>query len=1118
MGSLLDGFPTPEEIVERAVELGHEAISITDHGSLATSLQFFKAAKKHGIKPIIGLEGYLSLDHNRKEKDDKIFHMGLLATNYVGYQNLCRLSNLAWNEGFYKKPRFDFEQLKKHSEGIIALSGCMDGIVSWHLRNGLTKEALEYHHWFQDIFNDRYFVEIQPWNPEGLNKELIELAEVTGVKIVATADAHYCKQENILAEEVSLLINQTTEMKVREKKEVYEQFIESRERFNTPMARINFLYPDRKLRFDGINNYVMSKKNLELRMLEAGYDMPDAYSNTILVGEMVEEYDIPTKQNYLPKFLKGIDSDFYLRDLAQDKLKERGLDTDSRYSERLSEELDVITGLHFSDYMLMIWDACNWAHNNGIRLGPGRGSVGGSLLAYVLGITRIDPIKHNLLFWRFLSMDESGKTTRVDPPDIDTDIEDVRRDEMKEYMKERWKHTASISAVTKFSSKGMVRDISRVFAIPLPEVNAVCKHFNDLEEFLTSEKTQSFRTKYPEIADLARQFEGRWRFLGVHAAGVVVADRPLDSLLPLESRAAGVRGAERIPVTGFDMDDVNDLGLIKMDFLGLSMLTIVEDCIQKIKERHGISLDLDSLPLDDEAVLNEFSLGHTVGVFQVDTQSYTKLLKELKVDKFEDLMASNALVRPGPLLTVTPQYIKRKHGIEQIPKEHISMTAITSETYGLIIYQEQLMQALVDIGGFTQAEADKVRKIIGKKRDENEFKPFENKWIENASRELGVTRAKKLWKDFLKFAGYAFNKAHACEYSVLSYQTMWLKKYYTAEFLYALLKNEKDKDRITTFMFEAKRLGIKIAMPDVNESDVTFSIGEDGQTIRFGLMNVSAVGEKAANEIVSKRPFESLEDFSERINKRSCNATAMQNLVSVGAFSKIYDTKLDYSANYYDLLGLAQDISERQSPIDTVLLDERDEKELTPVMVLVKNVVRKPDWTRIEVEDSSRADSYFTRSGYEIEEGKIVIGLVHGSDWVGHVALDDFTHTMGTGAEKTRFEKFLVGETFGPEVILYNHGVGGWDDDKCLVLPVHVRIFEIKNGKMKGRRMAHMVATDGKEVKKVVIFPRSLANCVAWLAPFEPIVLKKQLTKSGDLTVEEDGVRLAKKLMEEKGL
>jgi DNA polymerase-3 subunit alpha len=1113
MGSLLDGFPTPEEIVDRAIAIGHDSIAVTDHGSMAASLQFYLAAKKKGIKPIVGVEGYFTLDRHSREKDARIHHMGLLAKNYEGYQNLCQISDIAWNQGFYKKPRFDIEVLNAHSKGIIALSGCMDGVVSWHLRNGDTDSAVEWHMILKDLFKDDYFIEIQPWNPDGLNKELIELAEHTGVKIVATADSHYCTQEDSLAEEVALLINQQGEMKVREKEDVKGQFEESRTRFTNPMARINFLYPNRRLRFDGINNYIMTRRNLELRMLDAGYDIPEAYDNTLEVAERIDDWELPLQQDYLPKFVRNVNSDDYLTDLAFDKLRDRKLDS-PEYVDRLAEELDVIKKLGFADYMLIIWDACNWAKNNDIMTGPGRGSVGGSLLAYVLGITRVDPMKHGLLFWRFLNVDESGASARIEPPDIDTDVEDVRRDEVKAYLLDRWKHVASISAVTKFSSKGMVRDLSRVFAIPLVEVNEVCKHFNNLEEFLSSDSTKRFREKYPEIPELARKFEGRWRFQGVHAAGVVVADRPIETLLPIESRDAGVRGKERIRATAFDMDDVQRLGLIKMDMLGLSMLTIINDCLKAIKAGHGIDIDLDSLELEDKDVLDEFTMGHTVGVFQVDTQTYTGLLKGMRVDSFNDLMASNALVRPGPLTTVTPQYIKRKHGKEAVPREHEKMAAITSETYGLIIYQEQLMQALVDIGGFSQAEADKVRKIIGKKRDENEFKPFENKWVENASQILSQTRAKKLWKDFLKFAGYAFNKSHACEYSVLSYQTMWLKKYYPVEFMYALLKNETDKDRITTFTFEAKRLGLNLAMPDINKSGYSFTI-EDEKTIRFGLTNIAAVGDKAAKDIMEKRPFKSFEDFIDKINRRSCNQNAIDSLVNVGAFRELLDTDIDYSSNYYALLGLAQNVSEHEAPVDTTPLEERVKEELTVIMGLVKSVVRKPEWMKINVEDASSGDAFFATPDYEIEEGRIVLAMVLGSDWIGHVYLDEVDGTSSI------FSDFLLhgAESLVKDYqIMYNHGIGRLDSDKALVVPIHIRYMKVRNGMNAGKTMASVVVTDGERVEKVVVFPKSFAKCGHYLKEFQAIVIKKQYTKSGDITVTEDGIRPAGMLMEEKGL
>lgn len=1123
MGSILDGLPTADEVVSRANELGHEAIAITDHGSMAIALQFYEAAKRENIKPIIGMEGYLTHDRTVKEKGTPIFHIGLLATNYDGYRNLCALSNIGWNEGFYNRPRFDWDTLQEHSDGLIVLSGCMDGVVSQALRQGNLQNALDFNRYFMDVFRDRYFIEVQPWNPEGLNKDLLEIADEYQIPTVITADAHFCREEDILAEEVSLVLNQKDAMRRREKDEAHQRFIDSRNNFNTAMDRINFLYPDRKLSFAKINNYLMSKKNLELRMLSAGYDVPDAYKNTMRIAEMVDDYEIPTQQNYLPKFVRNIDSYSYLEDLAIDKLKEKNL-KDDIYIERLKEELHVIKSLNFSDYMLIIWDAVNWAKNNGILTGPGRGSVGGSLLAYVLGITRVDPMKYGLLFWRFLNMDESGKTARVDPPDIDTDVEDIRRDDLKKYMAERWHHAASITSPSKFTAKGMVRDISRVFAVPLSEVNEVAKHFESLEEFLESEKTLKFRTSYPEIVELAKKLEGRWRFQTVHAAGMVVADRPLEDILPLESREAGSRGTKnRVRVTAFDMDDTQKLGLIKFDFLGLSGLTVINDCLRLIKHYKGEDIDLDALDPNDHDVLDEFSKGHTVGIFQVDTQSYTNLLRDMKVDSFIDLMASNALIRPGPLLTVTPSYIARKHGAEEIPKEHPLMQDITEETYGLIIYQEQLMQALVSLGGFSKSEADKVRKIIGKKRDAKEFAPFKEKWMENASPLITKTRANKLWNDFLKFAGYAFNKSHACEYSILSYQTMWLKKYHPAEFMLALMRNETDADRITSFIFEAKRLGLKVRMPDINQSEEQFSL-LDYETILFGLSNVHNVGKKAAEEIVEKRKevgeFISYEQVRDIVNKRKCNLTALESLKNVGAFRDILDTDIEYEDYYYPLLGYAISMEQEDEDIvETVSLDSRDPNVTSVIKVLTKGETRKPEWARIDVTDMTASDSFFLSSpSIDIRMGETILAVVRGSDLMGFTYLKEFKERLERGGSFTAIENYLRGEIFGEEIKLRDFGIGKIGDDKALVMPLSVRRFKTKKGKNPGSLMCVMTVTDGEVDEKIVVFPRAYASVATWIQPFEPIVMKTEVMKDGELTIPIDGIKLASRLMKEKGI
>ena len=1114
MGSLLDGLPTPEEIVMRAKELGQDAIAITDHGTMGTALLFSKAAAAAGVKPLIGIEAYLAQkDLTSRDPDDKIYHIGLIARNETGYKNLCKLSNIAWNKGFYKKPKIDMQTLKEFGDGLIVLSGCMDGVVSSALRQYDVGRAMDITKELVERFGDDFYIEIQPWNEPELNEALIEIADTVGISIVATADAHYASMEDGVAEEVALLINQTSEMSKREKDGADYKFAESR-KIPLLIDRINYLYPDRKLRFDKIQNYLMRYGELKQRFLAVGIDRDDIYENPITLADKVETWEMLSDQDRLPQFDSHIDSFQYLSELARDKLAYFGLDGQSEYVERIEEELRVIGKLNFSNYMLIIWDMCNWARANNIMTGPGRGSVGGSLLAFVLGITRIDPIKHNLLFWRFLSLDESGGAGRIDPPDIDTDIEDRRRDEVKKYLVSRWNHVMSITTFSKFSSKGMIRDIARVFAVPISQVNEVSKSFDDMEGFLNNEATRKFRTDYPEIEHIASKLEGRWRFTALHPAGMVVADRPLEEILPIESRTDKIKG-ERINCTAFDMDGVKDLNLIKFDVLGIRALSVIHDCLDQIKILRGEDIDLDSIPLDDADVLYEFSRGHTVGIFQVETEAYKRLIKQMGIETFEHLTASNALVRPGPLATVTPAFIARKQGRQAVAYDNEKMREITGDTFGLIIYQEQLMMALVEFGGFTQAEADKARSIIGKKRDESAFKPFEEKWMENASISLGKTRAKKYWKDFLKHAAYSFNLSHACAYSMLSYQTMWLKYYYPLEFIYGLMANEPDKKQITTFILEARRLGIKVLPPDINDSDMAFSLV--GDAVRFGLHNINGIGKQAIGEILAKRPFSSYEDFEERTVKRLCNSKVRGVLVKSGAMNSLKDPGFDLAQYSYELLGFPQDLDEQiDLGIEIGNMEDFKTEELLCVKAIVKSVERKPQYIKVELQDLTDSMTFFTTSDTEIIEGKVVIALVCGQDLAGFSYIDSLKERVEIGGKFSRFENFMFGDVFGEEISLYDEGIGGFGDDKVLVLPIYKREFRIRSGKMQGQLMASLIVTDGVESKRMILFPREYGNVIVRLKTFEPIVIKPALTRDGTLTVEENGIRFAKDLMEVK--
>lgn len=726
-----------------------------------------------------------------------------------------------------------------------------------------------------------------------------------------------------------------------------------------------------------------------------------------------------------------------------------------------------------------------------------------STIAFLIGITDNAPLESPI----------NLHAGRIEPPDIDMDFEDRRRDEVKNYMLKKWKNGASISTYLKFSSKGLIRDLSRVFAIPLGEVNNACKHFETLEEYfeLDQKDLKAFRQKYPELGEFAKKFEGRWRGNGMHAAGMVLANKKLQEIMPLESRTSKDKEGVRIPVSAFDMDDCGRLGLIKMDLLGISALSVIQDTLKLI------DLDIDHIDLEDPEVLSEFSYGHTIGTFQTEAGPYKTLLKRMGIDNFNDLVASNALVRPGPLLTVTDSYIKRKKGKEPVPEEHELVMDITNETHGLFVYQEQLILALVNIGGFSWGEADKVRKIIGKKRDPEEFKPYEEKWVENASKHLGKAKATRLWNDFLKFAGYAFNKSHSVGYSLLSYQTMYLKCKYPLEYMASLLKNEKDMAKTTTLLLEAKRMGIVILPPDVNISMESFEITDE--KIRFGLSNIKGLGKAAVKEILENRPFKSFDDFVERTERRKCNSKVINSLKDVGGYNSIESFDLNHD-RFYELLGIPG-YFEDEMPIkfDYVPIEELEPGQVYPIRGLVKDIDNKPDYIRVDVEDESGMASFFTTRDAKIEKGKVILALVYDKDLLGFAYAEDLTVKIQNHYELGQFEQFLINEkVFSDDEVLYNYSIGKIGDSKVLLLPIHIRRFKIRNGNLKGKWMGTMVATDGEKYERYVMFPDTYREVQASLVPFTPIVIRPNKTRDGGQTFNAKDFILASDLKRRKGI
>jgi DNA polymerase-3 subunit alpha len=693
----MDGLNSPLELVRAAKAAGQTAIAITDHGTLSSHREMQIACKEEGIKPILGVEAYISPTDrfDKSSKTDKSIqaynHIILLAKNKKGLENINTLQELAWNEGFYHKPRIDKEVLDQYSEGIIVLSGCLNGLISKAIDRGSLDEAKTLLEGFKKTFGPDFYVEVQSHNPELINSALLKLADELKIKAVATGDAHFAKEEDRVLEEAMLILSTSPKMDKDADFEMSRQIKDINE-------RLNYLYPDRRISFQDYNLFIQSRDEIEADFNTAGITRTDIYDNTIEVSDKIEEYDFNRGLDLLP--VPKTDADQKLAEMAFQGLERLRL-TDGWlgndvYEQRLMEELEVIRNKSFASYFLVVADMINWAKENNIMVGPGRGSAAGSLVCYTLGITDVDPIEYDLLFFRFINPE------RNDFPDIDTDFEDRRRKEVKDYLKKKFKHVASISTYTYFKDKGVIRDAARVFMVPLSDVNRAMKSIDTFEDFVESPNTKEFRTKYPEVLWLADRLRGRIRSVGVHAAGVVVAKDDLRKYAPVESRAdASDLVSGRIPVVAYDMDTVADIGLIKLDALGLKTLSVISDTLASIKKRSGKNINLSELTLDDPDVYKVLSEGYTKGVFQAEATPYTNLLIKMGVDKFEDLAASNALVRPGAMNTVGASYIKRKHGNEAVQFIHPIMKPFTENTYGVIIYQEQVMQACVHLGGMT---------------------------------------------------------------------------------------------------------------------------------------------------------------------------------------------------------------------------------------------------------------------------------------------------------------------------------------------------------------------------------------------------------------------------------
>ncbi|MEN2985896.1 MAG: DNA polymerase III subunit alpha [Thermodesulfovibrionaceae bacterium] len=864
--SLLDGAIRINEVVRQAKQYGMPAVAITDHGNLFGVIEFYKQCKEYDINPIIGCELYVApqsrFDKSKtKDLEEASYHLTVLVEDEKGYRNLNQLITLSYFEGFYYKPRVDLELLSQYNDGLIALSGCLKGeIPYWILQNNLEKAILAAKS-FKEIFGERFFLEIQSNGiPEQavVNQKLIEISNSLNIPLVATNDCHYLRKEDARAHEILLCIQTGKTIK-----------------------------DEKRFKFQTDEFYFKSPQEMYLTFKE----IPQAIKNTLYIAERCE-FNFSLGNYKLPKYdvPEGYSEDEFLERIAIEGLKERfNGEPPAEYIERLNKELEVIKRTGFSSYFLIVWDFINYARKRNIPIGPGRGSAAGSLVSYALKITDIDPIRYGLLFERFLNPE------RVSMPDIDVDFCKDRRAEVIEYVRQKYGYdkVANIITFGRLTARAVVRDVGRTLNIPYSEVDRLAKSIplasSSLEEAINLDpkfrETIQRNETYKELIQIALRLEGLVRHSSQHAAGVVISPEPLLNFMPLYKNPG-----EDIVITQFDMKALEDIGLLKFDFLGLKTLTVIHETVKYAAEQ-GKKIDLNSIPLDDPDTYKLLSSGQTTGIFQLESRGMRDLLQRMQPERFEDLIALVALYRPGPLGSgMVEDFIKRKKGLIPIEYSLPELKEILDETYGVILYQEQVMRIANKIAGFTMGQADVLRKAMGKKIPEL-MVSLKDDFIKGATQKgISPSDAEALFNIMAAFGEYGFNKSHSAAYAYLAYVTAYLKAHYPLEFFAANLSNEMgDENKTVKFINECKSWSIEVKGPDINESERLFTITNNA--IRFGLEAVKGVGEAAIESILKERKkkrFTSLHDFLIRVDTRKVNKKVVESLIKAGAFDSLY--------------------------------------------------------------------------------------------------------------------------------------------------------------------------------------------------------------------------------------
>ncbi len=912
--SLLDGSNKIKEYVKRVKELGMDSAAITDHGAMYGVIDFYRACKEEGINPVLGCEVYVApnsrFDREVTGGDDRYYHLVLLAENNKGYENLMKIVSRGYTEGYYYKPRVDMEVLREFHEGIIALSACLAGEVPRYIEKGLIEEAEQAALKYQECFGkDNYFLELQDHGipaQSTVNTALIGMSRKLDIPLVCTNDVHYTYAEDVEPHDILLCI-QTGKK----------------------------LSDENRMRYEGGQYYVKSEEEMKGLFPYAW----EAVENTQRIADRCH-VEIEFGVTKLPKYEvpEGFDSWTYLKYLCEKGMKERYPEGGEGLDQRLSYELGVIREMGYVDYFLIVWDYINYAREHDIPVGPGRGSAAGSIVSYCLRITDIDPIKYSLLFERFLNPE------RVSMPDIDVDFGDEGRQEVIDYVREKYGDDRVVQIVTfgTMAAKAVIRDVGRVMELPYAFVDSIAKMI-PREPNITIDRALSINSEFKQLyqndeqvkrlIDMCRRLEGLPRNMSMHAAGVVICKEPAEDFVPL------ARAQDGSIVTQFTMTTIEELGLLKMDFLGLRNLGVIQNACRMIGKETGSEPDIDHLSFDDEKVFAAIGTGKTEGVFQLESGGMRNFMKELKPQNFEDIIAGISLFRPGPMDFI-PKYVKGKNSGEAVSYSCPELEPILAPTYGCIVYQEQVMQIVRDLGGYTLGRSDLVRRAMSKKKQyvmEQERKNFiygneEEKVPGCVARGIPEQTAKQIYEDMTDFAKYAFNKSHAACYAVVAYQTAWLKYYYPVEFMAALLTSVIDSPgKVAEYILVCRNMGIRILSPDINEGEAGFSVSNG--SIRYALTAIRAVGRPVIDAIVKERelrgPYTNIKDFITRMTGE-VNKKAMENFIKAGAFDSLGGTRKQFMCVYVQIMeSIQQDkknnMAGQMSLFDLVAEDQKEE-------------------------------------------------------------------------------------------------------------------------------------------------------------------------------------------------